>query len=191
MTNFHLTKDELPALSNRLEKVLEYHFLALISAELLRRRLDFDVLRGEVDAFGHDIVIEAGGIIRHIQLKTKSENAKARFVTVNVNLLAKPSGCLIWIDWMCEPFPGMTFRWLGGSPGEPFPLAEGAAIAKRTRPNGEGKKLERSNHRKIMRSSLKPVKLTELVDELFGPVEVSALNMRHFVAAIPSGDNHC
>src|SRR6476620_10460783 len=56
--------------SSCLEKVLEHRFLAeLTSALWLGGVRDFEVLRSDVDSHGYDLVIEANGILRHIQLK--------------------------------------------------------------------------------------------------------------------------
>lgn len=165
-----LSERDLPSLSNRLEKVIEYQFLADVTAELLRRDLSFDVMRGEVDAFGHDIVIEVDGAARHIQLKAVKKKGKRREVTVNINLTKKPSGCIIWIYWNPDNLRDMSYRWFGGSPGEPLSLPDGAPIAKNSRSSGDGTKKNRNNHRVLKKSEMEEVKaVTGLVDRLFGP----------------------
>ena len=56
--------------SSTLEKLLEHRFIAGLATHLgCRGTREFDVLHSEVDAFGHDIVLECQGAIRHIQLK--------------------------------------------------------------------------------------------------------------------------
>ncbi len=160
---------DLPSLSKQIEKVVEYRFLAEVTAELFRRRATFDVLRGEVDAHGHDIVIEVDGLFRHIQLKATVHGGKRASVTVNVSLAAKPSGCVVWAYYNPADFSLLRFRWFGGPPGNPLPLAKNATVAKHTRPNVHGKKAERPNHRVVKRDHTTMVEnVTALVDLLFG-----------------------
>ena len=57
--------------SSCLEKVLEHRFVAELTTCLwLAGCRDVEVLRSEVDAHGYDLVVEARGILRHIQLKS-------------------------------------------------------------------------------------------------------------------------
>ena len=55
--------------SSMREKVFEHKLLAELGLELMERGIEFEVLHGETDRDGHDIVLEAGGILRHVQLK--------------------------------------------------------------------------------------------------------------------------
>jgi hypothetical protein len=105
--------------SSVLEKALEYRFLADLSAELLRRGMEFDVLRGDVDHQGYDLVVEANGVVRHIQLKAMVKGGKRADVNVNVKLADKPSGCVVWMRYDPETLAIGPFAWLGGDAGEP------------------------------------------------------------------------
>jgi len=82
--------------SGLLEQVLQYQFLAALTPELLWG-MRFEVLRGDFDLDGHDLVIEADGVMRHIQLKSIVTGGKSRHVQVNTRLQAKPSGCVVWM----------------------------------------------------------------------------------------------
>ena len=49
--------------------MLEYHLSGAVTSELLLRGQSFELLRTDCDRDGYDLVIEANGVIRHIQLK--------------------------------------------------------------------------------------------------------------------------
>src|SRR3546814_17262552 len=79
------------------EKVVEHLFLAELSKEiLLRAKTPFEVLRSEFDGHGYAIVVEAKGVLRHIQFKNSRADSKVRRQKVNVALTEKPGGCLLW-----------------------------------------------------------------------------------------------
>jgi hypothetical protein len=130
-----------PHRSSSREKVLAYRFLAERTAELYRRDLAFNVLRSDVDTLGDDLVIEADGIVRHIQLKATYRGGKSTRVTTNFRLATRPSGCLVWMIYNPVTLGITTFRWFGGRPGAPLPdLARrwqdtAGAMATVSRPN--------------------------------------------------------
>src|SRR5258708_7765408 len=87
------------------EQALGHRFLAdLLSLMWRDGRRDIEVLKSEVDCAGYDIVLEANGILRHVQLKSSFIGSKVREVSVNTKLLAKPGGSVIWLE--CE-----LIRW--------------------------------------------------------------------------------
>lgn len=164
--------------SSALEKVLEHRFVAELSAALwLQGVTDFEVLRGEVDSHGYDLVVEANGIIRHIQLKALRQGGKRSEVTVSTRLARKPSGCVIWMVYDPGSLGLGPFRWFGEKPGERLrPL--GAKVAHHTKGNAQGKKGERPGHRILKKSAFTEIAtMAELVQVLFGavrPPKVSA-----------------
>jgi hypothetical protein len=154
--------------SSILEKVLEHRFIAEISTALWCKGIsDFEVLRSEVDSRGYDLVVEARGKQRHIQLKALRRGGKRRNVTLSKRLAEKPSGCVIWMVYDPETLATGPFLWLGGSPGEP--LAElGERVARHTRGNAKGEKAPRAGHRVVKKSAFKKVaNVSDLVDALF------------------------
>jgi len=156
--------------STILEKVLEYRFLATLTTELLKRGIDdFAVLRSDVDCDGSDLVIEAGGIIRHIQLKGIVRGGTRANVTVNTKLARKPSGCVVWMVYDPDSLELGPFRWFGATPGSPLP-ALGDKLARHSKANAGGIKAERPAHR-IVRGGLfeRIDSIDALVDRLFGP----------------------
>jgi hypothetical protein len=55
-------------------------------------RRDIEVLKSEVDRAGYDIVLEANGVIRHVQLESSFIGSKVREVSVNTKLLGEARG---------------------------------------------------------------------------------------------------
>lgn len=109
------------------EKALEHIFLSDLSkALLLDLSVPFEVLRSEFDANGYDIVVEARGIIRHIQMKVTRVGGKRRNVDINLALADKPSGCVVWM--MADPATLNIgpFYWLGATPGLPLTIIDGS-----------------------------------------------------------------
>lgn len=155
--------------SSCLEKVLEHRFVAeLTSALWLQGVPDFEVLRSEVDSHGYDLVIEAGGILRHIQLKAMVKGGKRRDVSVNVRLASKPSGCIVWLTYDPLTLAFGPFHWLGSLPGEPLPYL-GTRLAKHTKGNADGAKNVRPGHRVVPRTAFLAVaSIGELAGLLFG-----------------------
>src|SRR3546814_19542617 len=84
----------------------------------LRAKTPFEVLRSEFDCHGHDIVVEAKGVLRHIQFKHSRADSKVRRQKVNVALTQKPGGCVIWSMVERSTMGVGTFFWLGGKPGQ-------------------------------------------------------------------------
>lgn len=157
--------------SGLIERALEYQFLAALTPELLRRGLRFEVLRGDFDLDGHDLVIEVGGVMRHIQLKAMVAGGKSREVKVNQALGAKPSGCVIWMTYDPAALTITSWRWFGGAPGEPLPSL-GHRVAKHSKGNKDGIKAERPHMRLLAAREFASISdIAQLTDRLFGAAE--------------------
>lgn len=155
--------------SSTLEKLLEHRFLAELTTHLwCRGTREFDVLHPEVDAFGHDLVVECQGIIRHIQLKAMVREGKRRDVGVSVALARRPSACVIWMLYDPATLELGPYLWLGEAPGEPLP-SPGGRIARHTKGNAQGVKAERPGIRLVPRSRFEKIESIDLLAErLFG-----------------------
>ena len=161
--------------SGLVEQVLEYGFLAALSAELLRRDLRFEVLRADIDLYGHDLVVEVDGILRHIQLKGMVRGGASREVNVNTMLAEKPSGCVIWMTYDPATFAIEGWRWLGGAPGEKL-TGLGDRVGKHSRPNSGGGKNPRPNILRVSAGRFTKVSnIAALADLLFGPASLNML----------------
>ena len=82
------------------EQALGHLFLGQLLAFMWRNGArDIEVLKSEVDRGGYDVVLEANGIIRHVQLKSSFRGSKVREVDVSTKLLRKPGGCVLWLEF--------------------------------------------------------------------------------------------
>jgi hypothetical protein len=170
--------------SGHIEQVLEYQFLAALTPELLRRGMRFEVLRGDFDLDGHDIVIEADGIMRHIQLKCMVAGGKARRVPVNTRLGAKPSGCVVWMAYDPASLEITGWRWFGDPRGARLPDM-GDKVARHSRGNRDGVKAERPHIRILPIQKFDVVSdAAGLADRLFGSASLVCLR-RHLRRAEP------
>ena len=128
--------------SSARENVLEHLFIG----ELLRTlwcegAYDVEVLRAEVDNRGYDLVIECNGVIRHVQLKSSYKLSRQ---SINAKIATKPGGCVVWVLFDRDNLSFRSFRWLGGSVGQPL-TSLGEKKGKHTRANKRGVKAERPN----------------------------------------------
>lgn len=161
--------DAHTAQSSTREKVIEHVFLSdLLRCLWCQGARDIEVLRAEVDKGGYDVVLEANGFLRHIQLKSSHRLAKTADVGINIALARKPSGCVIWIRFDPETLALGPFLWFGGEPGAPLPLL-GNQVGKHTKPNTEGQKAERPNIRVLKRGRFTVLAtIADVAHALFG-----------------------
>jgi hypothetical protein len=153
------------------EKVLEHAFLTELSKVLLLDlRTPFEVLRSEFDVNGYDLIIEACGVVRHIQLKASRVGGKRASANINVALAQKPSGCVVWI--MVDDALNLgPFHWLGGAPGECLGPVAGR-IGKHSKANSAGFKAERQAIRIVPKGRFRRVEtIGALANELFGDID--------------------
>jgi len=135
----------------------------------LRNIADFEVLKPEVDDSGYDVVFEANGVVRHVQLKASFRDATTREVKASLKLTSKPSACVVWVRFDPKTIKLGPFYWFGGAPGEPIPPLKAFKVAKHTRGNAEGIKKQRPNQRSIPMSAFARIDdLDELVSRMFG-----------------------
>jgi hypothetical protein len=158
--------------SSRREKLVEHVFVGEVLRSLWRVGVhEVDILRAETDAAGYDIVIEVGGVSRHIQLKSSAQNATTAKQKVNVALGTKRSGCVLWVLFNSSTMELGPFLWFGGKPGEPLPDMTGFPIAKHTKGNAAGEKAERKNIRVITKGKFTKVpSISGVLEKLFGPL---------------------
>lgn len=164
--------------SGLIEKTLEYQLLGALTAELLRRGMRYEVLRGDFDLDGYDIVIAAGGVTRHVQLKCMAAGGKTARVPLSIRLRDKPSGCVIWMTYDPAAMTLKSLRWFGGSPGMRLPDL-GDRVARHTRGNKDGVKALRQLIRIMPAREFDTVPdIASLADRLFGSAEIVHLR-RH------------
>jgi hypothetical protein len=151
------------------EQALGHLFLGQLLAFMWRSdRRDIEVLKSEVDRGGYDVVLEAKGIIRHIQLKSSFRGSKVREVDVSTKLLLKPGGCILWLEFDRESLAIERYYWFGGQPGTALPDL-GLRVSRHSRGNSEGEKSERPIHRVLTRGRFEALAdIAKVVEKLFG-----------------------
>lgn len=152
------------------EQLLEHLLIGeLLKLSWLKYGATLEVSTPSIDRAGHDIVLEANGVTRHVQLKSSAVEAAAAGQKVHIGLSAKPSGCVVWTCFNPENLQLGPFLFFGGLPGEPLPSLEFFKVAKHTKANSLGIKAERPNIRVIQKSRFQIIKtIEELFTALFG-----------------------
>jgi hypothetical protein len=151
------------------EQAIGHLFLGRLLAHMWSSGIrDIEVLKSEVDSAGYDIVLESQGIVRHVQLKSRSHGSKVRDVSVNTKLLAKPGGCVIWIESDPVSLELQKFYWFGGHAGNRLPDL-GSRVARHSRGNSKGQKNERPAHRVVPMGRFRVLSsIEEVAASLFG-----------------------
>ena len=132
------------------ENIVEHLFVGLALKELWAHGIvDVEILRSEFDAFGYDLVISRGNLVRHVQLKS---GTSLKRISVSRLLAERQSGCVIFVG--LDDSLNMTSFWFYGSgAGSPLPAIDQLKTTKRATANSEGSKPLRLNHRDVPPSS--------------------------------------
>jgi hypothetical protein len=152
------------------EKLIEH----LLIGELLKhswKTKDFslEVSKPEVDNSGYDLIAEANGVIRHIQLKAAFIGSKTARQNVHTSLARKPSGCVVWVYFNSDTLELGPYLFFGGKPGESLPSIEGYKVAKHTKGDADGYKAKRPSIRVINKGEfIKSESVKQLYAALFG-----------------------
>jgi hypothetical protein len=151
------------------EKLIEHLLVGeLLKLSWMNKDFSLEVSKPEVDNSGYDLIIEANGILRHVQLKAAFVGAKTARQKIHTSLETKPSGCIVWVYFNQENLELGPFLFFGGKPGEPLPDLSGFKVAKHTKGDADGFKAERPNIRTINKGSFKSYKsIKELYHVLF------------------------
>lgn len=167
-----MTDPWLTALSNystTRESILEHRFLADVAGQLWAEgEFGMSVSHSEVDNAGYDVIVEARGITRHIQLKALHLKGRARDFPIQQRLQDKPSGCVVLIRHDAHTLSVKRYEWFGGQPGAKMP-SPGDQIARHSKGNALGFKAERPAIRLLRRTAFTPLSdIAELTTRLFG-----------------------
>lgn len=167
------------------EKVIEHIFLADLSRTLLLDlETPFEVLRAEFDANGYDVVIEAAGLLRHVQLKATAATGRRAHVDINLSLAEKPGGCVVWIFVDPQTLSLGPFLWFGGAAGQRLPSL-GEREVRHTRGDATGAKKVRSGLRRVPKGEFtRFATIGELATAMFRPMDHSLVLERHIAQRI-------
>jgi hypothetical protein len=165
-----MTATEHSLLSSYREMLLEHLFAGEVMRHLwISGTKRLEMLKPQVDDGGYDLVLEAGAVVRHIQLKATFSGSKVQRFNINVGLATKPSGCVIVVIFDQATLKLGPFLWLGSAPGERLPDLSPYRIAKHTKGNAEGIKLDRPQIRVIPKAAFELVEtIPVLTQKLFG-----------------------
>lgn len=162
------TSDKHSLRSSEREEYVEYVFLAAICSYGWSIDRFVEVARAQTDAFGYDLILNSGGVTRHVQLKASVIGGSAVSQKVGLSLSEKASGCVVWIKIHPDTLAPVLYGWFGGDPNEKLPDL-GDKIAKHTKANAQGAKNARSSQRVIPWNRFVQKQTTELIfDALFG-----------------------
>ena len=160
------------------ELMLENLFLSELLQEMwFARGQVVDVLHSPVDAYGYDLVLQCGGVTRHVQLKTERLTGRDRHLQTQHAPLQPASGvCRRARIGTCRPEPPastLNLSLVRRGPHEPIPKL-GEKIAKHTKGDSQGIKKEKPLHRVIALGKFSKVSsMTDIAMLLFGPADSS------------------
>jgi hypothetical protein len=151
------------------EKLIEHLFVGeLLKLSWLHHGCSLEVAKPEVDRSGYDLIAEANGVVRHIQLKATFIGGKAVRQNVHLKLAEKPSGCVVWIYFDIDTLRLGPFFYFGGEAGKPLPNLTGYKPAKHTKGDKDGFKAERQNLCTINRGDFRKIdSIQDVYDALF------------------------
>lgn len=151
------------------EQALGHIFLGQLLAFMwCNDRRDIEVLKGEVDRGGYDVVLESGGIVRHVQLKSRFRGSKVSTIDASTKLLSKPGGCIVWMEFDPSTLTLERYYWFGDVAGKPLSTL-GDRISRHSKGNGQGQKTERPMHRVVNKGEFQVLStISQVVEKLFG-----------------------
>lgn len=158
------------------ERLLEHLLIGdLLRYSWLHAGAKLEVSQPSIDRSGHDVVLEANGVTRHVQLKSSSHSAKTPAQKVHLGLASKPSGCVVWTRFDRATMELGPFLFFGAEPGLPLPPLDTFKMAKHTKGDKDGLKKHRPNLRIVRMSQFHKVPdIPALYMALFGADIVDA-----------------
>jgi hypothetical protein len=151
--------------SSFIESLVEHVFISEVLQEVwYTHRKTIEVLRSEVDSSGYDIVFECNDVLRHVQLKTSKEDAKTARQKVSLALGGKPSGCVVWIirhEDDASKRMKLTYLFFGNEPGSKLSSLDDFPVAKHSKGNAQGVKLDRPGLRVVPKRVFEKIDTTK------------------------------
>lgn len=144
------------------EKLIEHLFVGeLLKLSWRHHCCSLEIAKPEVDNSGYDLIVEAKGVVMHIQLKTSIVGGKTAVQKIHSKLAEKPSGCVVWIYIDERTLRLGPFFFFGAEAGEPLPSLVDRKVAKHTKGNKDGVKAERQNIRVLPKRSFTAIESIE------------------------------
>lgn len=152
------------------EEYVEYALLGGLCSEFWRRQFPVDVLRAHTDQSGFDIVLEAGPLQRHVQIKSSFVGSSTRVQKVNLKLEEKVGGCVVWAFFDASTLAIQHFGWFGDKDPRKATPSLGMREAKHTKANADGVKSVRPGIRTLRKGDFKYLpSIWALASHLFPP----------------------
>jgi hypothetical protein len=108
-----VTPDFIAQNSTFLENVLEHRFIFDVSKSLLFKQKDIvNIMRSEVDAFGFDFVLSAGGRTVYIQMKTRSNIPPSNGYAIADALWTLNNAYVVWMLYNSEDLELISYYCL-------------------------------------------------------------------------------
>jgi hypothetical protein len=166
------------------ERLLEHLLIGdLLKYSWLHAGATLEVSQPSIDRSGHDVVLEANGVTRHLQLKSSSHVAKTPAQKVHLGLASKPSGCVVWTRFDRSTMKLGPFLFFGAEPGLPLPPLDAFKMAQHTKGDKDGVKKGRPNLRIVRKSQFREIAdIPTLYAALFGTSVVDSASA--LVAAV-------
>lgn len=145
----------------------------LLIGELLKESWQTDdcaleISKPEVDNSGYDIIAEASGVVRHIQLKASFLGATTARQKVHVDLADKPSGCVLWVYFDQDTLDLGPFLLFSNHAGQPLPSIDNMTVARHSRANADGEKQKRPAIRVVPKGEFDEIQtISSLYNALF------------------------
>lgn len=147
------------------ERLIEHLLISeLLKLSWQRGDCSLEIAKPEVDNKGYDLIAEANGVIRHVQLKASHLGSKTSRQKVHVALADKPSGCVVWVYFDEDTLSLGPFLFFGGAAGEPLPDLDGLKVARHTKANADGYKAARPDIRVLPKRQFETV---ERIEDLY------------------------
>ncbi len=135
------------------ESITTHAFLAAIGTEIWRRgHFDAEILRAEFDAGGHDLVITANGVTRHIQLKAVKISGKSAYWDTSQRLADQPSGCVVVLHIDDQDLRIHRSGLFAAPPGDPLPDITSFRKSKHDKGDSKGRKAVRKGRWDVPKS---------------------------------------
>ena len=135
-----------------------------------RGHYDTEIMRPEFDAGGHDLVITANGVTRHIQLKATILSSKRANWDASERLATRSSGCLIVLHIDEKNLKIRRFGLFAGPPGHPLPDITSYRATRYRKGDSKAPKVARKDRRTVPKGKFDVYEeVAGLYDALFGP----------------------
>ena len=159
-----------------IEKALEHVFLGSLIQYAWQNELpQIEIATSEIDNNGYDVILSTGNISRFVQLKSSSIHSTRINADVNLRLMTKSSGCVVWLWYSPASLEIQSYLFFGNGPGVKLPDISSFKTAQYTRINASGVRPERKNTRLIPKNRFAAISsIAELYKTLFGDKDRAA-----------------